>query len=631
MLNKINIKHCFTHADTTIEFKKGLSRLGGANETGKSLVFEMIRYALFGTKALRGKATDYKKVEVTLDFTVNGVEYQVYRGPKEVVLNGDNKFIARSTTAVNAKIIEIIGYGLHTFDNVNNITQNEIEKLTKMDAKERKRFLDQLVKVSQIDDLIREYDGEAKLAAAEAAGMKNGIYNVDAPQKPAGYSRAETAENLVVRQGDVVRKLEEAKTRHDLLWTQAKNIIILPDPYPSMTMEALNDALDKQEDRAKLNKDVVRLYEAALPIADFRKYLETCGVLRELAAVQKPSLSKETIAATRQKWIEQDNWDRLTKLRERIAEMESCPRCGLSFEDEKLPLIQMVNELEPVSRPHRGLVSKEALDEKEAEWKAWDSRAEPDAQYAAIVRYTGNQPTFDEKTYNEHWAVLVGLEGLPSPKEINQSLASKNKVAEKERLLSEAQTLDFSGLSEAYDELKRLIAVRQASANYDSSVKYWDQVQQKNAEMQARIEKAEEEAAEKKKVVKALQDFKYYINTYFLPSVAKAASRMLRTMTNGVRKKLHISDKFDILVDGQAVETMSGSAKALVNIALRLALQYVLTKNTFSVFMGDEIDASMDSDRAKYLAECLNNTTDHIKQIIVISHRDITADHQIAL
>jgi DNA repair exonuclease SbcCD ATPase subunit len=156
-------------------------------------------------------------------------------------------------------------------------------------------------------------------------------------------------------------------------------------------------------------------------------------------------------------------------------------------------------------------------------------------------------------------------------------------------------------------------------------------VQQKNAEMQARIEKAEQDAAEKKKVVKALQDFKYYINTYFLPSVAKAASRMLRTMTNGVRKKLHISDKFDILVDGQAVETMSGSAKALVNIALRLALQYVLTKNTFSVFMGDEIDASMDSDRAKYLAECLNNTTDHIKQIIVISHRDITADHQIAL
>jgi DNA repair exonuclease SbcCD ATPase subunit len=131
--------------------------------------------------------------------------------------------------------------------------------------------------------------------------------------------------------------------------------------------------------------------------------------------------------------------------------------------------------------------------------------------------------------------------------------------------------------------------------------------------------------------VKALQGFKYYINTYFLPSVGRAASAMLVTMTNGKRKKISITDKFEIDVDGRKVEALSGSTKAIVNIALRFALQFVLTKNTFSVFMADEVDGSFDDNRAKYLNECMIGMTEHLDQVIVISHKPITAQHNIKL
>jgi hypothetical protein len=61
--------------------------------------------------------------------------------------------------------------------------------------------------------------------------------------------------------------------------------------------------------------------------------------------------------------------------------------------------------------------------------------------------------------------------------------------------------------------------------------------------------------------------------------------------------------EFDVVVDGQRLDTLSGSGKAVANLALRLGLGQVLTNNVLSVFVGDEIDASMDEDRAKNLGE----------------------------
>jgi hypothetical protein len=42
------------------DFKLGFGLITGANEQGKSLIIEVVRWCLFGSAALRGKAEDYK-------------------------------------------------------------------------------------------------------------------------------------------------------------------------------------------------------------------------------------------------------------------------------------------------------------------------------------------------------------------------------------------------------------------------------------------------------------------------------------------------------------------------------------------------------------------------------------------
>ena len=76
-----------------------------------------------------------------------------------------------------------------------------------------------------------------------------------------------------------------------------------------------------------------------------------------------------------------------------------------------------------------------------------------------------------------------------------------------------------------------------------------------------------------------------------------------------------------MVVDGQPLDTLSGSGKAVANLALRLGLGQVLTNNVFSVFVGDEIDASMDDTRAGNLGECIRTLSTKISQIVLITHK----------
>ena len=134
------------------------------------------------------------------------------------------------------------------------------------------------------------------------------------------------------------------------------------------------------------------------------------------------------------------------------------------------------------------------------------------------------------------------------------------------------------------------------------------------------------------KAAKALKTLRSKIKMHLVPSLNKVASEYLNRMTGGERRHVEVDEDFDaIVVDGQRLETLSGSAKAVANLAIRLGLGQVLTNRVFSVFMGDEIDASMDADRAGYTAECLDGLSKMISQIILVSHKRLEADHQIEL
>lgn len=647
MLKKINIKNAFVHKNTTVEFEEGLIRLYGANEAGKSLVYEMIRWALFGSKALRSSSSDYKEAEATLTFIVGGETYTVKRTTGNAVLHKDKDLIARSTSAVNKKIIELLGYGLKTFDNVNAMLQGQAEKLTQMKAEERKKFMDELIGAAQIDQLIAEYKSDADVEAGELKALMAQVRTVDAPVQKYDVTLAEaqhTTNNIRMLEQEAMSR----RTEFNSLVKRRDAMIVVPDPLPQYTEEQLNDILREQGEREARRKSII---SSAVPSmgrlrsgistghldVDIVELQTTVALLAQAREARRPKFSAEQIAEYRKKHTELVNWNRVTQLREKLGDYEACPRCGKDFTAEASHITDEINSILNEARPHKGLPSLEALQEDEEVRKTYDlvQSLKLDETYLGWARIVGDVVDFTQSEWEAYNRDLDQLEQATSLSAIESfnSLNSKKAAVQRAELDEEIRQAE-ERLMDLVDIQKRLneaLSVQEEVVRYQVAFEYYQKVQEQNAELTKLIETKKEEYETTQAVVKALQGFKYYVNTYFLPAVSKAGSAMLGTMTNGVRNKLQISDKFEITVDGQAVETLSGSTKAIVNIALRLALQFVLTKNTFSVFMGDEIDAAFDEDRAKLLAECLTGMCEHISQVIVISHRRIKADHDIKL
>ena len=75
-----------------VAFRPGFGVITGPNESGKSQILEVIRFCLFGSAALRGKAEDYKSLKAELQFAVRGDDYSVMRtGTSAKLLRGKRR------------------------------------------------------------------------------------------------------------------------------------------------------------------------------------------------------------------------------------------------------------------------------------------------------------------------------------------------------------------------------------------------------------------------------------------------------------------------------------------------------------------------------------------------------------
>ena len=98
MLKQLELINCFVHKRLTVNFQDGMTAIVGKNGKGKSLILEMVQYALWGSVALRGIADDYKGLQVTLTFEVKGIEYSVRRSGSTVRLISGDADLASGTT-----------------------------------------------------------------------------------------------------------------------------------------------------------------------------------------------------------------------------------------------------------------------------------------------------------------------------------------------------------------------------------------------------------------------------------------------------------------------------------------------------------------------------------------------------
>jgi len=223
----------------------------------------------------------------------------------------------------------------------------------------------------------------------------------------------------------------------------------------------------------------------------------------------------------------------------------------------------------------------EALEELEAEWEMFERRMEHVVEQLAVNRKAE--------------AALRGIGNLPSDAEID---AVADSVVE----------------ARVYEA---------AAAVYVNDV--------------AQFEKLTADIAEKNRLAKEFKrgseemaDARATLKAYLAPAISRVASSLIADMTNNTLTDVIVDEDMEITVNGQSLETLSGGAETVANIALRLALGQVLVRQTFPVFLGDEMDGDQDERRREATLEAMVALKKRVKQLILITHRNVeVADHVI--
>lgn len=592
MLIRMRLKNCFRHADREIDFRKGLTGIIGPNESGKSLILEMIRYALFGTSALRGAATDHKKTYVELDFEVKGEAHRVVRSSKETILLKGDLPLATGTKPVNEAIINLFGYDMKVFDMANACNQGMVEQLGNLTPAERKRMVDQTIGLNVLDDLAKWVGEQLALTSRELAAKESMARQPVEPVKPEGMRPRTQVE-------EILSNLRQVSQRRAILIGKTANPPRMPEA-PVQTVKETSAELEALEDqRLKVKRELVNIES-------------------QLSSLKPAPLTEEQIVALENLFEQHRRW--VAKERLLAQGSHTCPACQHNW-------------------PH-------AHNELEA--------------YADLKEAPPSPPAGVTEPMLRQWRTMLGnserIEALKKEKEkvitilagFTDRSADTMTARQYESALRAYQTLmaDYETRKAQYDldqsELAMLNpdvdqAVAQVQVELQQVIVYETQLQAYERdlahyhEIAVQCQSLEQQVCEYTAARKAIVELKSRVKAYLLPSLNKVSSYLLNQMTGGARSTILIDEAFDITVDGQPLNTLSGSGKAVANLAIRIGLGQVLTNKVFSVFMGDELDASMDEERAEYTAQCLRRLTGSVQQVILVTHKRPETDHLIEL
>lgn len=584
MLNKLTLKNCFVHQDATFEFHQGLTGITGANESGKSLVVEMIRYALFGSEALRGKSEDYRQVFVELEFSVGSDTYTVIRKGSKAELDGPRK--ATGTRPVNAAIIDLLGYDLKVFDVANACNQGDVEKLTDMRPAERKAMVDQTVGLNVLDKVISFCGEQGNALKREAAAFESALVKPTAPVKPEGYLPSEEIDLTTVE--------TEAREFFQLQGLLATHPAAPCEPEP-IDLPSLTDLRSLQEKRDNILQEMDEL-EARASRLDSEEYTE------------------EQLAAFETQWGQRSLWLQKKELLDQ-GENE-CPSCGHTWPlaGSQLDEYKGINQVDEPEMSRREIsLHRERLGNNAKIQTAADEICD----LAELLRGYPDQSDSLQARRDYDAKVKTFEAAKCAYDDFNEHLATRQARFEELEGAEARLSLWQTKYSTARDYERDL-------ARYNSDVALYEEALQKHALIS---EKSDKFLAART----AVQELKTRVKQHLLPPLNKVASQLLNQMTGGERFSVDVDPDFNINIDGQSVNTLSGSGKAVANLAVRIALGQILTSRTFSVFLADEIDASMDNERASYTAQALQRLKQTISQVVQVTHKHPETDYKIEL
>lgn len=193
MIKQIKLTNFRKHEDNVFEFTPGLVVFRGENENGKTSLLESILYALFGSKGLReplAKVVTYDKPEgslkVELDFTIDGVDYNIKRGKSGAELTyGDQSVTGQTETRVFCE--RLLGCSADVAKQLVIADQNSVRGVLAQGGTAAGNLVEKLAELEVIETLIDKIQtqlssGNTKQLEAQVAQLEE---NAEAaPEKP---------------------------------------------------------------------------------------------------------------------------------------------------------------------------------------------------------------------------------------------------------------------------------------------------------------------------------------------------------------------------------------------------------------------------------------------------------------
>jgi exonuclease SbcC len=620
------------HLNVGFSLQPGVTAVTGPNGSGKTFTgSELPRYLLFGKAALRGVADDYKNLTATGTFTIAGKQFLIERAPNKEQISGvDGATLAVGSKAVTAYVEGLFGYGLAVFDICNASTQKNADMFSKMLPAARKRMVDRVVGLSSNETVEKACRAEATTYRREAEALTRQLRAPVQPVEPVSYLHSTEIEKSL-QEGRSQRKQADAITaRFRPIFQPQEPIVARPDANAIQSLE--NEQLayemnvrDRRRLQAILNEcmtyDPDDWTEDQLIAAEARN-----TALAEIdRRGPKPTIPMEQLSALNQEWVDYDFALRQSN------EQATCPKCGNTF--------RTGGELPP--EPGYTKVGVAAEFRAHEAWKAGEVKipAGPKLtpQQIGHARRARLAKERHDATQTELDALPILLDMSEPLKAMRQAAAQwatydagmasrerqleANREAEKElRALGPVvsqETLDKLG-----DDLSEARVYEAARAEFDRTKAEFDRL---SVEIREKLELA----IEFTKGAQALADARATLKAYLAPSLSRVASTLIYEMTNGKLQSVVVDEDMEITVNGQRIETLSGAGVTVANIALRIGLGQVLVANTFSVFLGDEMDSDADDERREATTEAICNLKNQLHQIVLITHRDVSIADQV--
>lgn len=627
-LLKIIIKNTYAHKNTVITFSEGMNYIVGKNESGKTVVLNMIAYALFGSGALRGPASDYKKLHVSLSFKINETLYLVERGTKDVIyevvtvkgVKGKEELQlvdkAVGKTSVNSFITTLLGYGLDVFNRMNFSQQLDGDSYATSKKSERLDLINKINGVDEANQLEKYLDSLKRSFKSEIKGldMSSIVNNVDFQVDPKlDHLTKDDIEKLTKESKDIYAKilqLNKIITAHSMI----------PDvPQLPQGLFHKSSLVNPYTEEELSLESYIEAYEAHVSHLNLiEKTLEDrSNFLRQHAVydAEQNFIKEETVLELEQHLHNNKMFIHKQSLLSQGS--IQCPHC-----DETFPLmyssIGTLGDLEFIEIPFdeqyinkaRFFVDNylETCLNYESEISFLESEKEDKLQYVFKVDYQ-----YAKSIKNEWDSYTVKL---------NQYQSSVNLFNKNYPDFTSITSVNMD-LIYCEKELTRISDTRSKLENYLIEKGIFTSAQKAKSQIDTLVKDKQEKINAYDSLVEQSKALKLEIQNNSIPSLNKKASSIINKMTGGEHYSLTLSDTFELLLDGKIITAFSGSTQVTANVAFRIALIESFYKKTFPVFIGDEIDSFADATRAEHIHKSLGKLAEDGYQIILISHHSI--------